>query len=139
MIKSVSKYISVFIIITAISYLIQSKVVDYNQTSLQFNLLHVYLFFSVISLLICVLIKVLSTINAFKTYIGFVYLFTVFFKIMVFAAIFYGTDFNTIEWLRIEKLHLIIPMFIFLFLEVGVIAKILNGINILPASQNTNF
>jgi len=76
-------------------------------------------------LVICSLFKIGSVINKIKEQLGFIYLGTIIFKITVFAVVFYQSIF-AIDLTNAQRIALIIPMAIFLFIEVFFVAKILN-------------
>ncbi|APY08511.1 hypothetical protein BWZ20_09450 [Winogradskyella sp. J14-2] len=125
MVKSIVTYVLVFIITGVSAYLLHNNFIEEKNIFLPFSLKKVYLFFVLFSLLICFLFKVGSVINKIKEQLGFIYLGTIIFKITVFTAVFYESVF-TINLTNPQRIALIIPMAIFLFIEVFFVAKILN-------------
>ena len=125
MVKNLVTYILIFAIVGVSTYLLHNNFIEEKNISLPFSLKKVYLFFVLFSLVICFLFKVGSVINKIKEQLGFIYLGTIIFKITVFAVIFYKSVFE-VDLTNAQRIALIIPMAIFLFIEVFFVAKILN-------------
>ncbi|WP_138432486.1 DUF6168 family protein [Winogradskyella algicola] len=125
MVKNLITYILIFTIVGVSTYLLHNNFIEQKNISLPFSLKKVYLFFVLFSLVICFLFKVGSVINKIKEQLGFIYLGTIIFKITVFTVIFYKSVF-TVDLTNAQRIALIIPMSIFLFIEVFFVAKILN-------------
>lgn len=125
MVKNLVTYILIFTIIGVSTYLLHNNFIEEKNISLPFSLKKVYLFFVLFSLVICFLFKVGSVINKIKEQLGFIYLGTIIFKIIVFAVIFYKSVFE-VDLTNAQRIALIVPMAIFLFIEVFFVAKILN-------------
>lgn len=125
MVKNLITYILIFAIVGVSTYLLHNNFIEEKNISLPFSLKKVYLFFVLFSLVICFLFKVGSVINKIKEQLGFIYLGTIIFKITVFAVIFYKSVF-AVDLTNAQRIALIIPMAIFLFIEVFFVAKILN-------------
>ncbi|WP_243473363.1 MULTISPECIES: DUF6168 family protein [Winogradskyella] len=125
MAKNLITYILVFASVGVLSYLLHNNFIEEKNISLPFSLKKVYLFFVLFSLVICSLFKIGSVINKIKEQLGFIYLGTIIFKITVFAVVFYQSIF-AIDLTNAQRIALIIPMAIFLFIEVFFVAKILN-------------
>ena len=125
MAKNLITYILVFASVGVLSYLLHNNFIEEKNISLPFSLKKVYLFFVLFSLVICSLFKIGSVINKIKEQLGFIYLGTIIFKITVFAVIFYKSVFE-VDLSNAQRIALIIPMAIFLFIEVFFVAKILN-------------
>ncbi|MDO6595914.1 DUF6168 family protein [Oceanihabitans sp. 2_MG-2023] len=126
MIKKIVFYSIGFTMLFAISYAIHlSSLKDLNLI-LSVPLFSVYLFHFIISLLICIGFAVLSESSKWDQQLGFVYMFTFITKLMLFAILFKNTVFKAGGLSKIEAFNLLIPVFLFLFLEVYFIAKILS-------------
>ncbi len=125
MVKNLVTYILIFAIVGVSTYLLHNNFIEEKNISLPFSLKKVYLFFVLFSLVICFLFKVGSVINKIKEQLGFIYLGTIIFKITVFVVIFYKSVFE-VDLANAQRIALIIPMAIFLFIEVFFVAKILN-------------
>ncbi|WP_452230618.1 DUF6168 family protein [Lacinutrix sp. MEBiC02404] len=126
MIKRIVFYCIGFSFLFAASYAIHvSGLKDLNLT-LSVPLFSIYLFHFIVSLLICTGFAVLDTTKKWSQQLGFVYLFTFITKLMLFAVIFKNSVFKVESLSKIEGFNLLIPVFLFLFLEVYFIAKILS-------------
>lgn len=88
-------------------------------------LFQIYLFHSIFSLFICASFQILSIYERFAAQLGFIYLGTFFLKLLFFAILFNGYLFNKEAISFANKISLLVPVFIFLFFEVIIIAKIL--------------
>lgn len=95
-------------------------------TNLRFGLLEVYIFHTIATSIIYVASDLLSRTRKFEHQIGFLYLGTLFLKVAVFVGIFQDSIVSINEMTDKEVLSLLLPLFIFLFLEVYFISKILN-------------
>lgn len=125
MTKSIITYILTFALIGILSYLLHNSFIEEKGMSLPFSLKKVYIFFALFSFVICSLFKIGSIVNKIKEQLGFIYLGTIIFKIVVFAVVFYESVF-AVDLTSAQRIALIIPMAIFLFVEVFFVAKILN-------------
>lgn len=92
----------------------------------QFNLRNVYIFHALATIVVYVTLKFLSKSPKLKDQIGFLYLGTIFLKTAIFIGLFKDTVMSDNSMTNFEGLSLLFPLFIFLFLEVYFIAKILN-------------
>ena len=102
------------------NYLLEREII------LPFSLQKVYLFHLCFSLLICINFQLLSSVDKIFSQLGFIYLGTLFFKIVLFSAIFYQSILKGESLSEIASISLLIPTFIFLLTEVFFVAKILN-------------
>ena len=127
MIKRIIFYCIGFSLLFAVSYAIHlSSLKDLNLT-LSVPLFSIYLFHFIVSLLICVGFAVLSTTKKWSQQLGFVYMFTFITKLMLFTICFKDSVFKLERLSKIESFNLLIPVFLFLFLEVYFISKILSS------------
>jgi hypothetical protein len=101
------------------NYLLEREII------LPFSLQKVYLFHLCFSLLICINFQLLSSVDKIFSQLGFIYLGTLFFKIVLFCAFFYQSIFSVESLSLIESMALLIPMFIFLLTEAFFVARIL--------------
>lgn len=120
--KNILRPIVIFLITGVVAYFIQSLVF----IDLRFGLMEVYLFHAITSSVIYVSLEILSRTQKFQRQIGFLYLGTLFIKVAIFAGIFNGSIMSINDMTNKEALSLLFPLFIFLFLEVYFVAKILN-------------
>ncbi len=100
-------------------------ILESNEILIEFPLFQIYLFHAIFSLIICASFQVLSTYEKFASQLGFIYLGTFLLKLLLFAIIFNGLLFNKEANSLTNKISLLVPVFIFLFFEVILIAKIL--------------
>lgn len=100
-------------------------ILDINDIHIRYQLKYVYLFFAIISFLICVIFKIMTFIPKAKEQIGFFYLPSIFLKIVLFFMVFSDSIANLSNLSNSESLNLLIPLFIFLCLEVGFLSHLL--------------
>jgi len=126
MIKSIIIYVVSFFALLIIVHFSQEFIINQTNSIIRFNLWDTNLFIAIASLMICVHFQVFSLINNLKTQLGFIYLPTLFIKGVLFYVAFEDTVFN-IEVLNTpERLGLVIPILLFLVLEVFFIVKIIS-------------
>lgn len=130
MIKSLMAYIISFMVLFLIVHFFQDYFLNYSNAIVRFNLWDTNLFFAVASLIICVHLKFFSTIKKLQPQLGFIYLPTLFIKGVLFFIMFKSSVFNLDVLSTTERLNLIIPLFLFLGLEVYFIVKIIRKIEV---------
>jgi hypothetical protein len=126
MTKSIVVYAVSFLLLFLASLFLHQFILDTQSISLRFKLIPVYVFFVLVSFLICVVFKSFTYFEKTKEKLGFLYLFTLFIKIILFSIIFYKSIVVLKDISKIESFNLLIPLFIFLALEVTFVAGILN-------------
>ena len=126
MIKNVLLYAIVFFLLFFVSFFFHEKYIENQSVILPFSLKKVYLFHFGFSLLVCVNLRILSTVNKFFEQLGFVYLGSIFLKVILFCVIFYKSIFTEENLSTLARISLFIPLIIFLLTEVVYVAKILN-------------
>ncbi|MGB0892197.1 MAG: DUF6168 family protein [Flavobacteriaceae bacterium] len=94
-------------------------------SDIRYNVFNVNVFFCLISLVIIVHLKIISKIEKFKNQIGFVFLPTFLIKFVFFFIVFRNSVFE-LSLTRKESVFLLLPMLLFLVLEVFFLIKILN-------------
>tara|TARA_R110002012_G_scaffold283090_2_gene473134 strand:- start:81765 stop:82163 length:399 start_codon:yes stop_codon:yes gene_type:complete len=125
-IKKIVLYVISFLILFAISYSIHTRILDTMDIYLRVPLFSIYLFHLIISLLICIGFVVLATTDKWSHQLGFVYLFTFITKLLLFAIFFKNSIFEMESLTKTESFNLLIPVFLFLFLEVYFISRIIS-------------
>lgn len=125
MLKSILIYAITFLITAYVFFTIQSNYIETKNEILSYNLVEVYQFFVLSSLIICVAFKVTSALPQIKEQLGFIYLALIVVKIVLFSILFYDPVFTEVSS-NFQKVTLLIPMGIFLVIEVFFVAKILN-------------
>jgi len=126
MTKKISVYFISFLALLLGAFVIQDYILVHLNSYLSFSLLHIYIFHFVASLLITVGILLLSKSNKWLPQLGFLYIFAFITKFLFFAAAFKQHLFKNESLTKTESLNLLIPLFLFLILEVFFITKILN-------------
>lgn len=129
MIKSLTIYVISFAILFLIVHFSLEYVLNHYHASVRYNLWDTNVFFAVASLLICVHFQLFSLIKNLETQLGFIYLPTLFIKGVLFYAAFKDSVFNIEILSTAERLGLLIPLLLFLGLEVYFIVKILSKID----------
>lgn len=126
MIKKIAFYLLSFIVVFAIAFKTQSYVLETLNIELRYSLLKVHLFHCVLSFIICASFLFFSNNEKWASQLGYIYIFTFISKFLFFAVAFKESLFELENLSKTESLNLLIPLFLFLFLEVYFIAKILN-------------
>jgi uncharacterized membrane protein len=126
MIKTILLYSIIFFSIFFISFSLHENFIKKEAIILPFSLLKVYTFHLGFSLLICINFKVFSTVDKIFPQLGYIYLGTIFLKIVLFSAFFYTSIFTGENLSEMARLSLFIPMIIFLLTEAVFVSKILN-------------
>lgn len=126
MIKKIVFYIISFLVLFTVSSSVHVFIFNSMALNLSIPLVSVYLFHFVISLFICVGFALLEATHKWSHQLGFVYLFTFIGKLILFALFFNYTLFKKENLSLVEGVNLLIPLFLFLFLEVYFISKIIS-------------
>ncbi|WP_416382016.1 DUF6168 family protein [Maribacter sp. BPC-D8] len=125
MLKNIILYIVVFTVVGATSYFLQDLVLSTAPTYFGPLLIKAYTFHFLFSLTLVVIFLIASKNNSFFEQLGFMYMGVLVFKIMVFAILFYPYLLDELIMPQIYRGALLIPVLIFLFLEVFFISKIM--------------
>lgn len=125
MIKSLMVYIISFMILFLGVHFSQEFFLNQINTSVRFNLWNTNLFFAIASLVICMLLKFFSFKKSLQPQLGFIYLPTLFIKGVVFFIAFQSSIFRLDVLTTTERLNLLIPLLLFLGLEVYFVVKII--------------
>ncbi|WP_397364240.1 DUF6168 family protein [Olleya sp. R77988] len=126
MIKKISVYLVSFSVLFAVSFFAHQAILKASDFQLRFSLLSIYIFHFIVSFIISAGFLMLSKSLKWSSQLGFVYIFAFITKFLFFAAAFKDTLLGIENLSRLESLNLLIPLFLFLFLEVYFIANILN-------------
>ncbi|WP_298779636.1 DUF6168 family protein [uncultured Polaribacter sp.] len=125
MIKSILLFAFVFFSLFFLSFSIHQNYLQSIEVLLPFSLKKVYLFHFGYSLLICINFILLSTVDKIFEQLSFIYLVTIFLKIVLFCVIFYNPIFSEENMSFTSRISLFIPTIIFLLTEAISVAKIL--------------
>lgn len=86
-----------------------------------------YIFLYFFSLILTIIFKLVSKSDKFFEQLGFIYLGVLVFKIITFAVMFYPQLMGEKLMPQFYRASLLIPVFVFLFLEVFFISKIMRS------------
>ena len=125
MIKALIVYIISFSVLFLVVHFSQESFLDKLNTSTRFNLWNTNLFFAIASLAICIQFNFFSSRKNLQPQLGFIYLPTLFIKGVLFFIIFKSSIFSLDVLTISERLNLLIPLFLFLGLEVFFVVKII--------------
>tara|TARA_R110000751_G_scaffold121392_3_gene221898 strand:- start:500 stop:898 length:399 start_codon:yes stop_codon:yes gene_type:complete len=126
MIKKLLIFAGTFAALFVVIYFTQDSIIGISSQEIRFSVFDTNMFFAVSSLIICVHFEIFSHIKKLQSQLGFIYLPTLFIKGILFFAIFKPTIFNSETLSTAERLNLLIPLILFLALEVFFITQILN-------------
>ncbi|MFX0555999.1 DUF6168 family protein [Maribacter sp. CXY002] len=127
MLKKVLLYMVVFTLVGATSYFLQDLLLSETESSFNPILKKAYWFHYVFSIVLVIFFQFASKSDRFFEQLGFIYLGVLVFKIMVFAALFYPQLLGEKLMPQFYRASLLLPVFIFLFLEVFFISKIMRS------------
>jgi len=126
MIKQIVLYFISFLSLFLVIFFIHDFILNNSKIYLPFSLFQMYSFHFSASFIIASVFLLLSKSIKWASQLGYIYMFTFFTKIMFFVLIFKNSILGDKNLTKLEGLNLLIPVFLFLFLEVYFIAKILN-------------
>ena len=126
MIKKIMRFGISFSFLFASSFFSHNIILEHFNINLRFELFHIYSFHFLFSFIICCLFLFFSNIEKWITQLGFIYIFALVTKLLFFSVFFKNLIFQNEIITKIDSLNLLIPLFLFLFLEVYFIVKILN-------------
>lgn len=109
------------LLLFAIGYGVHAALLHQN---LSFSLLHVYLFFTVSTIIVYAIIEAIASVLPNQA--GYAYLAMMCIKIGVFVLIFKEDVFLKADLSQAERVSLIVPLFLFLAAEALAVVKLLN-------------
>lgn len=117
------------LIVTAILlalFLIALNLQNYLTTeTLSFSLFYVYLFHLIAAIVVYVTVEIVA--EKLPNQAGYAYLTLMFFKIGAFVLVFQSSVFANDNLTRIERIGLVVPLFLFLITEAIAVSKLLNS------------
>jgi DMSO/TMAO reductase YedYZ heme-binding membrane subunit len=125
LVKKITIVAIIFSVVGLALYFLQSHFMGPANTLLQTLLRESYLFHGVFSLVVIILFFLLSTQKKFFPQLGFIYIGLLVFKIMVFTIIFQPYLLGDQLLSLAHRAYLLVPIFIFLMLEVIFLSKLL--------------
>ncbi|MEP3837358.1 MAG: DUF6168 family protein [Algibacter sp.] len=121
MIKRIVLVALLFLLLFGVGYGIHSAVINSNPS---FSLLNVYLFFAISAVLVYATVE--GVFSKLPNQAGYAYLMMMFLKIGAFVLIFQKSVFSEVLLTRLERVNLVVPLFLFLIVEAVVVGKLLN-------------
>ncbi len=131
MIKTLALYLLFFGLLFGVSINIHLYVLGDNINDVRFSLVQVYLFHAVFSFLLCSIFRILSGLKKWQEQLGFLYLGALVFKLIAFSVLFSTSLFGNELLTFLERISMLIPVFVFLLPEVYFISKILMKIDLI--------
>lgn len=125
MIKRILYLIVTVIILFLVSYSAHDYVLTLKEIKLPYSLLSIYIFHVIATIIIYVSLEFLA--DNLPNEAGYGYLAFMLLKIGFFLLIFQDTVFGEDKLVKLEKVSLVIPLFIFLATEAIVVSKLLNN------------
>lgn len=122
MIKRIVFMLIAVVLLFVISYFVHINLISID---LSFSLLGVYIFHAIAVIIIYAAVEFVA--EHLPTQAGYTYLMLMCFKIGTFLLIFKSTVFENEDLSQVERVGLVVPFLLFLFLEAGAIAKLLNS------------
>ncbi|WP_347373654.1 DUF6168 family protein [Aequorivita sp. Q41] len=125
--KKILQYTLLCALVLIVGYFVHYAILTYFQVEHPFTLWKIYLFQGIATLILCASFEVISQKSQkYKDQMGFLYLGAMVLKVVLFCGFFSSILFSSLVLSKLDSLSLLIPIFIFLFLEVVIIVKILN-------------
>lgn len=125
MIKRILYLILTVIVLFLVSYIVHEYVLTLKEVNLPYSLLSIYIFHVIATIIIYVSLEFLA--DNLPNEAGYGYLAFMLLKIGFFLLIFQDTVFGEEKLVKLEKVSLVIPLFIFLATEAIVVSKLLNN------------
>ena len=121
-----SKRILIVVGVLLVLFLAAFNIQNYLTTeTLSFSLFHVYLFHLIATIVVYVSVEMVA--SALPNQAGYAYLTLMLFKIGAFVLIFQSSVFLNDNLTQMERIGLIIPLFLFLITEAIAVSKLLNS------------
>lgn len=123
MIKRIITYVSFIALLFVVVFFTHQNFIRIE--NFRYSLFFVYLFHSISTLIIYILIEVISM--KLPNQAGYAYLASVFLKIGFFVLLFNATVFSDAVLEKEERISLVIPLFLFLIAEAIAVSRLLNS------------
>ena len=130
MIKALIVYFLSFTLLFLVVQYFQEFMLNELNSNIRFKLWNTNLFFALSSLIICLHFQFFSSIKSLEPQLGFIYLPTLFIKGVIFFIAFRSSIFSLDSLTKAERLNLLIPLLVFLALEVFFVVKIIRKIEL---------
>lgn len=125
--KKILLYAMLCGLVFLIGYTIHHFILVFLEVDPPFTLWQIYLFQCVATFALVTVFEVISRKSkSYRDQLGFLYLAAMAVKVGLFSIFFSNILFSSLVLSRADSLSLLIPIFLYLFLEVMIIVKILN-------------
>ena len=122
MAKRILLVTSIFFILFLAAYNLQAYL---TTETISFSLLHVYRFHLIAAIIVYTSVEIVA--EKLPNQAGYAYLTLMFIKIGAFVLIFQSTVFANDNLSQMERIALVIPLFLFLIIEAVSVSKLLNS------------
>jgi len=122
MLKRIILIASLLVLLFGVSYGVHANLL--NET-LAFSLFNVYLFHAISAILVYIAVEVVS--NYLPNQAGYAYLMMMCLKIGAFVLIFQTSVFAKASLSQVERISLVVPLFLFLIVEAIAVSRLLNN------------
>ena len=126
MVEKIILYAFIFFVLYFLGFNFHEFILINSSSYVDFSLQKVYLLLSVLSFLICLVLEFLSAKEIFFNQLGFIYIGTIVFKLTFFSVVFSELLFSELVITKADKVSMLFPFFVYLFVEVIFISKTLN-------------
>lgn len=127
MIKRILSYVIICTLALLIGFFVHDLILNSLAITLPFVLWKIYFFQAAFTLFLCIFFDFIALkVPKFADQLGFLYLGSMVFKITVFCVIFHDILFSSLVLTKADSLSMLIPIFIFLIIEVSIVVKIIN-------------
>lgn len=123
MIKRIVSYLVLALVLFGAVFFLHKSLLDGKE--FHYSLLNVYSFHVISTILIYVIVE--TVFWKLPSQAGYAYLASIFLKIGFFVMLFQSTVFSDIQLEKIERVSLIIPLFLFLIIEAIAVSRLLNS------------
>lgn len=125
--KKILRYTLLCSLVFVIGYAVHSAILNYFDVQHPFTLWKIYLFQCLATLILCSSFEIISQKSTkYSDQLGFLYLGAMVLKVLLFCVFFSAILFSDPALSKLDSISLLIPIFLFLFLEVIIVVNILN-------------
>jgi hypothetical protein len=125
MIKRILFFLAAIFIVFAVSYFPHDYILQSKEIFLPYSLFSVYLFHVISAVIVYAIVELVA--YKIPNQAGYAYLASMFLKIGFFVLFFHTSVFANEQLTKLEKIHLVLPLFLFLIIEAIAISKLLNS------------
>lgn len=125
MIKRLVYFCIALLVLFVVSYFPHAYFLSHNRETLHFSLLSIYLYHLIAAAIVYAIVE--GVAYKLPNQVGYAYLASIFLKLGFFVLIFRASVFSDVILSKVERLSLVIPLFLFLILEAVFISKLLNN------------